>query len=472
MRKTGGFSGKRRISTLGALGALLGWAASAEAGPRLTFEEGKRSLEILQAYQLWGAVTPDPQVVTAPNAEGETVPDPRADLYFRRARLGLRGLAYTNLEYLIWFAYDNLGKDPYTATLGSGQPLANNTFQPWDAFLTYRLDSTWANITAGLFRPHLGREFVISYTGILGLEKNLNHYYLRNHVTQRPSGRETGVNIGGQFNDTTRGYGFNYNVGAFDATQERGTASTALNGALSQAPLFAGRLGFTLGQPENKDYKISYDVNYFGARKGLSLAAFGSYQGAVDERFTVDSGQVTNRTLIYNGGFKANSSLGGDLLVNWAGWTVGAEYALLQRTFGDVFRSRWRQRATDTATIRSRFARSGMPRELRDFRDRVYSVYAGYSIPIGETQFLEPSALFSRFEGDPDGGSPVYNLGEDQVIDLGVNWYVKKNTLKLSLHYLMQEGGPVSLFASQRPSATGETQTRSDVAVLALQLNY
>ncbi|HLP41096.1 MAG TPA: porin [Fibrobacteria bacterium] len=220
------------------------------AGPKFTFDEGRKSLEITQTYQVWGVATFDPENVPTQ--------DPRADLYFRRARLGLKGIAYPGVDYLVWFAYDNIGKDPNTGSMGAPQAVPNTTFQAWDAYLTWHADSTWANVSFGLLRPRIGSEFLNAYSAVPSLEKALTHYYVRDHLLTRPSGRETGINVGGYRADTVNQHAFGYDFGIFDANQEKVT--TAATGSVKWSPLLTGRVSGTLGDPENKGYKLATDL--------------------------------------------------------------------------------------------------------------------------------------------------------------------------------------------------------------------
>lgn len=420
--------------------AFLLLPALASAGPRFAFDDGRKSLEIAQAYQVWGAATPDPGNVP--------VPDPRADLYLRRARLGLRGQAQPGLDYLVWFAYDNAGKDPLTGSLGSPQPMANTTFQVWDAYFTWRADSAWVNLTFGLFRPQAGREFISSFASVPSLEKALTHYYLRDHLHTRPSGRETGMNLGGFRADTARGWAFGYNFGIFDAAQERTSGAAA--GSVSWSPLLTGRLTATLGDPEAKDYRLAVDHNAFGKRRGATLGAFATWQGAVGER--VDTAQANP----YAGGFDANASMGADLLCNWGGLELDAEADILWRRFSEGFPARYASVGKNPAY-----------RPDRESLELAWHARGGYSFALPGGRYLEPTVAYSRFAGDVH--SPVNTGGEDRVLDAGINGYLQKNALKVSLHYLWQEGEARSLF-TQGPNARGELRQRNDYLALGVLL--
>jgi hypothetical protein len=358
------------------------------------------------------------------------------------------------MDFLFSFAFDNLGKDPYTGTIGTPQKLENTEFRVWDAYFMYHLDSTWANVSFGLQRPVVSREYTSPYTGVTSLEYALTFYYLRDHLTTRPSARESGINIGGQYTDSNRIWGIVYNAGVFDATQEK---TSDLAGSANWSPLVTGRLGFSIGQPESQYHKLSYDINAFGKRKGVTLAGYTTWQGQTDEkcvlRDTTIQGVFSAKG--YKGGFKQNTTVGADLLANYLGLPLDGEYSVLKREFSDAFQAASKTFVTATG-----------------YTDKVWHVRAGYSIPVFGTHFIEPAVLYTEFDGDKN--SVNYPAGRDKILDAGVNWYVNKNNLKLSLHWLNQSGGPVSMFAKkiQTPPQTGAYKERDDAVVFAVQLLY
>jgi len=407
------------------------------AGPKFTFDEGRKSLEIVQAYQLWGVETYDPQNVP--------VADARADLYLRRARLGLKGQAYPSLDYLVWFAYDNAGKDPVTGTIGSPQVVPNTTFQVWDAYFTWHADSTWANLTGGLLRPQIGNEFISSFTAVPSLEKALTHYYVRDHLLTRPSGRETGLNLGGYRADSAAHWAFGYNFGLFDAAQEKTTGAPA--GSLKWSPLYTGRVSATVGDPENKEYRLGSDINYFGKRRGATLAVYASWQGRADEKLD------TTQANPYIGGFKQNAVGGASLLANWAGLEVDGELDFLYRQFTAGFPAAYAATKKNSTYVVG-----------PDYTDRVWHVRGGYSLPVRAT-FVEPTVMYTRFDGDKT--SIINTNGTDEALDAGLNWYLQKNNLKLSLHYVRQDGDGKSMF-TQGANKKGELKQRNDYLALGL----
>jgi hypothetical protein len=436
-----------RSSTKTALLIALG-ATVTLAGPKLTFDDGKSSVELTQAWQFWAVGTYNP--VDIPE------PDQRLDLLIRRARFGFKGIIRPRLDYQVQFAFDNLGKDPYTGTIGRAQKLENTEFRVWELFGTYHIDSTWANLTFGLFRPQVSREFVNAYSGVPSLDYALSFYYERDHLDTRPTAREVGLNLGGLHADSSRWWGVGYNIGLFDAVQEK---ASDLAGMVQWWPMVTGRVTVSLGQPESHDYKLVPDVNHFGKRMGVTLGGYATYQGQVDELYDpkdsvyIKSGtSLVQKTKGYKGGFKNNEVFGADVLLNLAGFELDAEYSWLRREFTTDFAA-----AYPTVVLSNSYA------------DHVWHVRGGYSFPILKTQFVEPSVMYTRFDGSDY--SLEYQAGEDYILDAGLNWYIKKNNLKVSLHWLRQGGEAKSMYESRAATATAK-KVRDDAIALGVQFVY
>jgi len=351
---------------------------TAGAGVEFELADG-HTLEIFQQFQLQGVYTFSSQR----DAAGETVED-RFDLYLRRARLGLKGRVREVLSYRIVFAYDNVGRDRYTATPGTPQDQDSTEFRIWDAFFTWHAHPEWANVTAGHFRPQVGRESITSGFAVDSFTKALANSYVRKHLVGRSSGRETGVNVGGLAQCGR--IGLNYNLGAFDTNHEDIVGTP--QGGTDWAPLFTGRVAVTLGDPEMDRYRIGYRTNYFGKRNGTTLAVNASHQGRTDL-------------------FEMNRLVGFDALSNYGNVNISAEYDLLSR---------------DTGTLR--------------YTDRVYHVRVGYNIHLASGQVIEPACMYSEFNGD--GDSVKWPDQRQESTNLGVNWYLDAN-LELTLFYVWQD---------------------------------
>lgn len=357
--------------------------------------------------QLWGTYSLDQQRLNDASGELETVDD-RADVFLRRARVFLKGQPLDNLKFTLQLYYDRLGQNRFNNIRG-GSNDANLGI--WDAFVSYSILNNYLNLTAGYFRPQVGRESITSATQVNSFEKAFTQNYQRDHAIGRPNGRETGLNLGGLA--LWDNFGINYNFGFFDSNHGRLTGDGAEG--FNNAYIYSGRVVFMIGDPEMDKYKIGYKINYFGDRKGLSVAVNGTYSGETDL-------------------FDENTFIGADLLFNWNWLALDAEYDVLSRTFGDM-----------------------------DYTDVVWHVRAGYTIPF-DNFHLEPSVLYNKFEGDEN--SMIYPNGTDEAIDLGVNFYLYKNNLKLSGHYILNQGEPRS------KKTDGTNFDLGDVVCMGLQFNF
>jgi len=280
--------------------------------------------------------------------------------------------------------------------------------------------------------PQISREMINSFSKLPSLDNGLTYSYELAAVSTRPSGREAGINIGGLYADSTKPYGASYNVGMYDAVQDK---NSTITGSVHWAPLLTGRAVITLGDPEALTYKLTPDINFFGQRKGVSIAGFGSYQGHVDELDSVGKK--------YMGGFKNNKVYGADMLLNWSWLEIDGEYTFMHRCFSDSSNN------VDTV-IKS-----------TEYTDNVWHVRSSVCIPVG-SYYLEPTIMYSEFKGDKY--SAQYPDGWDHLIDMGVNWYVTKTNAKVSLHYVKQNGAGKSLYTSPKG------KMRKDYIAAAVQL--
>lgn len=419
-------------------------ATTAFAGPKFTFDDGKRSLEIQQAYQFWSATTFDP--IHTPDA------DARMDVFVRRARISLKGLAYPNLYYQFMFAADNLGKDSLTGVGGGPQVPAVSLFQAVDAAAWYTAFDDLLVVSAGLIRPHLNRELFASYSNVPSLDFANTYGYVRDHYTTRNTARETGLSVSSVWYDTTARWGASVDLGAFDNSWNRSaTAATPTVGA-KWSPLLTGRLSLNLGDRENKGWQMVSNNSTRSKGWGAALGLFGAYKGETETKVRKDSSTVSGKKVYsyaWLGGSESSDIWGADLLA-WAfGATVQAEWVELGTGFGDS-------------------AREAMPGTFRTDRvaDHAVNVRATYALPLEGFGTLEPAAAWTRFLADDL--SPRYKGGRDEIVDLGLNWLLDGNKAKLSLHYLNNTGSASTSFTSGQNKA-GYSQ-RNDSYVLGLQL--
>jgi hypothetical protein len=389
-------------------------ATPSNAAPKFYFGEGKE-LEIFFMNQLWGVYTMD-------RVENGQKYDNRMDFFLRRSRVGFQGKITEDLSWRVWFAYDNVGLDPHTAITRSGKIglVSNNgggnnkDFYVWDAMFTYALHKNWANITVGYFRPQVGRENITAGFEVLSFEKALTNFYPRAHLTGTGPGRETGINIGGLYNDEKTKLGLNYNFGVFNVDSFRG------NGTGGDNLLYTARVAVSYGDPEMKKYGMGYKVNYFGKRNGITFAVNYAYQGR---------GANNSNLAINSSGpayFKNNQMLGFDILANYKDFTFNAEYDELKRSF-DV--------------------------SSNDYKDKVWHVRGGYNFTLPNKTILEPTITYAEWQGDK---ASLNGNGNFKATDVGLNWYIKQNNMKLNLHYVKQSGSAKSAYNPDGKSKAGD----------------
>jgi len=367
---------------LGAGALALVNAPSANAAPTFYFGDGKK-LTIFQMVQVWNVYTLE--TYNKPDY------DERNDIYIRRGRIGVKGKLRKDISFRVWFAYDNLGKDLYTAATGgtSQYDYDNREFYIWDAMWTWHLDPEWANITIGYFRPQVGKESITTAFKVISFQKALPNFQPRRHIVNRGPGRETGINIGGLALDKR----FNYNIGVFDTNKYSGK---------NWSPMFAARVAWSFGDPEHKKYKMGYTQTYYGKRKGVTVGLNYTYQGETDY-------------------FKENTMLGFDVLANYGPVDFNAEYDILERT--------------DFNTAGD------------DYKNYVWSAKIGYNFKLENGQIVRPAFMISRHDADDifktatlDKGGIHSSLYRDEdLYEVSLNWLINKDKLKITLSYTWGE---------------------------------
>lgn len=360
------------------------------------------------AVQIWGIYTINQKAENA-NQTGtlENVQD-RANLYFRRARLGFKGNPYKKLKYNLLLQYDGLGKDQFTGTRSSANGGSNIGIH--NVVVSYKISnsSDLLTISTGYFRPQISRESITSSSVVNTLEKAQNQTYARNHIVGRSNGRATGINIGGMYQQFATG--FSYNVGVFNASHSTVNGKPTTGRAWS--PLVVARAGVTFGLEEMEKYSMSYNVNYFNKRRGITISGAVAHQGETDA-------------------FEYNTAYSVDVLFNFDNINIDGEFNLLERNYEGGFYS------YESGHIRM-----------------------GYNIIIANKYFIEPTIMYSHFSTINDGPYTGY----DNTYHMGVNWYINKKNLKLNLFYVIQEGEGVNLYTD------GVTFEKGDYLGLGLQL--
>jgi len=401
-------------------------ATPSNAAPKFYFGKGKE-LEIFFANQLWGIYTMD-------RVENGTKYDNRMDFLLRRGRLGFQGTITENLSWRVWFGYDNVGSGQHTALVKDdsigiglvGRNDKNQQFYVWDAMFTYALHKNWANITVGYFKPQVGRESNTAGFEVLSFEKVLTNFYPRQHLVGTGPGRETGINIGGLYNDKKTKLGLNYNFGVFNVDKFSG-------GTGGDNLLYTARVAVSYGDPEMKKYGLGHKVNYFGKRNGITFAVNYAYQGRGKDssQFPLADTSIWNNTRLDANNkpkvqFKNNQMLGFDILANYKDFTFNAEYDELKRSF-------------DVSSL--------------DYKDKVWHVRGGYNFTLPNKTILEPTITYAEWQGDK---ASLNGNGNFKTTDVGLNWYIKQNKMKLNLHYVKQSGSAKSAYNPDGKSKAGD----------------
>jgi hypothetical protein len=386
-------------------GLLLGPAAWAQSANDKAPWQTKAKLELHPTIgvQIWGSYTMGQEVYNAEQQAYEGVDD-RLNFQLRRTRFGFKGSAYERLKYNVLFSADLVGRDLLAGTEGG----SNNGGQPniglWNAYVQWQVlpDNDLFDVVFGYQVPQIGRESITGALRSTSMEKSWSQNYLRRHLVGRGPGRSLGVNFGGLILKENRRWNWSYDVGIFNpAFGQLGGQSVGQR----YAPLLTGRLVTYWGDPESKRYSTGHKINYFGQRKGLSLAVAAAHQGESDS-------------------YRRNGAWSADFLFNHGPWNMDGEWTLLHRSSLS---------AADAATA--------------DYTTQATTGYLrlSYNLAMPHEHFLEPVAMIVWLEGatSADEQAQAANLGafagRERIFDFGFNYYLNPD-LKFSLHYTHRWG--------------------------------
>jgi hypothetical protein len=354
--------------------------------------------------QMWGLYTTDMEKYDASTGRYEAVDD-RLNLLIRRARFVVSGTPWTRLKYTVVFHYDQIGRDILSGGVG-GPNKADPNVGIWDAFFQYRLSGSDAlHLTFGWFRPQVQRESITSGWTTTSFEKAMSQNYVRNHLVGTGPGRAMGVNLGGQV-----GHGslhLLYNGGLFNPVS---TAYAGASAGDTYAALLTGRLSLSIGDPEMpKGYGISYDINQFGRRKGLSLDWNLARQGETDL-------------------FRSSALYGPGVMLNYRRFNLDGEWM-------------WMTREGERSVA------TGGPSFAFTSKSATGHIRASLNLRTGNN-ILEPVCMVMRFRGamDATGQADATAVkdayGEETTFDVGVNWYLNGQKVKVMVHYTWHDGEP------------------------------
>ncbi len=356
--------------------------------------------EIKAMVQLWGIYSTGMEVYDK-EAKQYNFVDDRLNLLLRRARFIVSGEPYPNLSYSVAFYYDQIGRDILASGIG-GPNKADPSAGIWDAFFQWKITKSESlNFVGGWFRPQMQRESITSGWSVNSFEKSMSQNYVRTHLVGTGPGRAMGVNLGGIVGKNKTN--LNYNLGLFNPVTEALSGASAGN---QFSPLLVGRASISLGDPEFKKYGISYDINYFNKRKGISLDFNAARQGESDL-------------------FRFSTSFGPGLLLNWGPLNLDGEWIWMQREG---------ERMLADSSARQFTAKAGTGH-----------VRLGVNVPTGRF-VLEPIFMVMQFDGaknaleQADAAAVKMSAGSETTFDAGLNWYLDRKNLKLMLHYTWRTG--------------------------------
>ncbi len=306
----------------------------------------------------------------------------RPDVSFRRFRFGGSGSPYSWLGYDFQLYVDRLGEDDYASTKGSYGGIGI-----WNAYITAKLlkNSELLNLHAGYYWAAISREFNTSPWAVGSFDKTRSNWYMRSFVTGTGSGIESGIGLGGLKNFGN--FGLSYRVGVYEPQ--------AYNNSSFADRLYTGRVMFSIGDPEQTSYKYMLTGNQWRKRKGVTLGLGASTQS---------DGKLTDTTF-----FDHSIAFGADILADYEGLRIEGEYFMFTRSAG-----------------------------VDNFNGYQWHVRAGYSFTAGKG-YLEPSVSYDKYEGKGERSLFKY-IGDDNTLDIGLNWYMNKDKLKLAFHYVIQDG--------------------------------
>jgi len=309
--------------------------------------------------------------------------DQRFDTSLRRLRFGASGTPYPWLKYVFQFYADRLGEDDNAFTKGSYSGIGI-----WDAYISAKLlkNSDLLYLHAGYYWTAISRQFNTSPWAVGSFDKTRADWYLRYFIAGKGNGTESGFGLGGLKNYNN--FGISYRIGSYEPD--------AYTSSQYADRLYTGRLMLSFGDPEQKQYKYMLSGNQWGKRRGITLGL-----GAASQ----NNGQVDENTY-----WNQSKAYGSDILINYDAWRIDGEYYRMKRTASNA----------------------------SDFEGSEFHVYVGYNIPFKET-FIEPSFTYEKYKGE--GNSDLFSkIGDDITYDIGANWYLDGQRLKLSLHYVIQKG--------------------------------
>lgn len=379
------------------LGALSAQSDTSSFSQKLAKYKIKASVGL----QFWTTYTTGMEYFNTELKRYELV-DNRLNTQLRRTRLAIKGQPYEHITFNLTAALDLVGKDVLAATEAGVNNGPSPSFRLWNAYVQWQLLPTKEHLflTLGYFAPQIGRESITAALRSTSMEKSWSQNYIRTHLTGIGPGRAMGLNLGGLIPTRRSGLQFGYELGIFNPVFETWNGNST---GSRFSPLTVARATINLGDPESTGYSISHKVNYFGKRKGVTLALAAARQGSTDL-------------------FQNNSAIGSEILLNYGPLNVDGEFFQLERS-------------VDASEVNADFSTNANTGYVR----------VSYNIDLPAKLVLEPIAMYWFFNGpmtaETQAQAAMVNTyaGQDASFDIGANLYFNPD-LKISLHYTSRWG--------------------------------
>ncbi len=359
--------------------------------------------EFIAMFQMWGTYSPQHDRYS----DGGTWPGRYTPTYniwnvqLRRARIGVKGEILPRLTYTTVLAFDQVGHNPASGTVGGTNNGSFPSVGLLDAYVTWgiRRDGKGPRLTVGYFRPQYGRESITSGFAVNSIEKTMDQNYLREHLVHRNPGRAPGINAGCQLRLGSDRAWLRWDAGLFGPDR---------NGETKPPVLLVGRVVGTWGDPEAPQYSLSHKINAFGKRNGISLGLGGARANGL-------------------GPVRRSWSSGVDLLVNRGPFQLDGEIHWL---------------GTDPVEF------PGDPIfEVKQYIIRTGHLRAGYNLAVDHLGFIEPTLTYAFMAGGRSENDQLLAdsigkpSGQESYVEVGVNWWFNPKTV-VQLHYTFRQGDP------------------------------
>ncbi len=325
-----------------------------------------------------------------------TAADARLNAQLRRSRFSLTGKPYATVSFKVTAALDLVGHDVLSGTEAGGNNGGSPAFRIWNAYVQWQRKAADDRLylLGGYFVSPIGRESTVAALSSTSFEKAWSQNYLRRHLTGVGPGRSMGLMLGGQLHAETGKRHLTYELAL------QNPVFTGISGnstGIAYSPLVTGRLAVQFGDPEWATYQPGKKVNYFGARRGLTLGLAAARQGNTDL-------------------FDRNTAWGVDGLLNASNWQLDGEFFRLYRSANGE-------------------------------ENRGYTGYlrVGRNLDLPRALILEPVVSYWFYRGGTGLGEieTANRLsafsGSDSGLDIGANLYFNPKT-KISLFYALRRG--------------------------------